>query len=938
MFISLKWKSLILLSVFLVLVSCLWISQNIYQSVNYFNNKIAIKHEERSNILNELVNDKLNSISQLSLLLSENSKIKELTAKNSTKASKAFFENKLMSLSINSGIEFMLILSKYKKLTHWTSVGFQESDIQLITQEINTLNIADNNAKPQNFLWCNQACYLFNIEPYFDANDEVNYIVLASNIADLVIKFNGYTSTDLIFSIKETKENPSKITKSDLIWAASNHLTTKNIIHQNFKNDVFIYSKDETLILIEDHHYFIKQLHFNSLPVTGRPLNIIEISDETSIHSALIKSVISGIIIGLLGLVISEALLLIIILAPLKRLVNVAKALRLLPKNQYEKVNAIVKVKSSFVKDELTSLEESTLSLSSELETLNNDVLDKNNRLTEQIAILSRSRAFLEQLLDKSNLFIITLDRELNILTENKLFTSLSTNKINNFKALLKQNDNYFQNLDELKAVFSENLNHLNQELEIHFDDSSQKFISWTHTLVENDYGNEIILTIGMDLTYRIESENALNWLANHDSLTKLPNRRYFGEKLKDLINSNTNGALIFIDVNKFKMINDLYGHAAGDEVLLKIASILKLQTRHNDIIARLAGDEFTVILYRIQEQQLYKVLDNLNKALQGNIIVGENKIQFSCSLGVTLFPEHGNNSAKLIVNADMAMYKAKQNSGGAWELYDSTSDYLVKMKLDQDLSFLIKESIHNNSFTLVFQPIMNIQQETIEHFEVLIRLNDLEGNAVYPDVFIPAAERFGLITKIDQWVMRTAFKKLKVIHKLYGEKIKFSINISAPSLQSINFPAVINEEIKESGVSPEFIIIELTETAYIENFAQVLENITLLKTYGFKISLDDFGTGYSSFNYLIQLPLDYVKLDGSYIKNLMNNTHEQIFVKNISNLAHSLGMKTIAEYVETQDILNMISEMGITYGQGYFIGKPDAKLHMKKVDYTIDP
>lgn len=931
MFISIKWKALFVLSVFLLLVCCLWISQNIYQSVNYFNNKIEIKHLERTHIFQELVNDKLNSISQLSLLLAENDFIKKFSTSNITAKSEQFFDQKLLSLNINSGIEFILILDKEKHLSYWTSVNFTDEDIELISSEINALNVDAENTKPQNFLWCNQGCYLFNIEPYFNAKDEINYIVLASNIADLVIKFNSYTATDLVFAIKQTPNNSNIVAKSDLIWAASNQENTKHIFQHNFKNDVFVISKNQELIAIENRHYFIKQLGFNSLPITGQPLNIIEISDETDIHKALIKSVISGIAIGLIGLIISEFLLLWIISAFIKRLVNIAKALTLLPKNQYKIVNSIIKVKNNFIKDELTSLEESALSLSTELEALNGDVIDKSNKLTEQVKILSRSRAFLEQLLDKSNLFIITLDHNLNILTSNSQFSNFSNHQFNNFKDLLKQNDNYFKNLSELKEVFNEKLNHLNQELEMNISEDGQKYISWTHTLVENDFGDKILLTIGMDLTYRIESQNALNWLANHDSLTKLPNRRFFGEKLKDLIKSDTSGALIFIDVNKFKMINDLYGHAAGDEVLLKIASILKLQTRHNDIVARLAGDEFTVILYRIQERQLKKVLDNLNKALQSNIVVGENLIRFSCSLGVTLFPEHGDNSAKLIVNADMAMYKAKQNDGGAWEIYDSTSDYLVKMKSDQDLSHLIKDSIHDNRFTLVFQPIMNVVQETIEHYEVLIRLKDLKGNPVYPDRFIPAAERFGLIKKIDQWVMKYAFRKLKQIHTLYEEKIKFSINISAPSLQSKDFPDVITAEIIASGLSPEFIIIELTETAYIENFAQVLENITSLKADGFQFSLDDFGTGYSSFNYLIQLPLDYVKLDGSYIKNLMDNTHEQIFVENISSLAHALGMKTIAEYVENKEILDMITQMGITYGQGYYIGKPDPKLHIKK-------
>ena len=450
--------------------------------------------------------------------------------------------------------------------------------------------------------------------------------------------------------------------------------------------------------------------------------------------------------------------------------------------------------------------------------------------------------------------------------------------------------------------------------------------VAWTHTLVKNEFGDRQILSIGIDVTQQKHDEKQLQWLADNDPLTKIGNRRAFQNGLDRLLAEETRGAVIFIDVNRFKQINDIYGHNSGDRVLIEIADKLKSYVRGGDLVCRLAGDEFTLILPGVKAKALQNILPDLAHSLRDTITLEDGrKIDYSASLGAALYPDHGDDKQTLIVHSDMAMYQAKKKGFNYWHIFDYGDDSLHALKREHEITSWIRKALEEDAFKLVFQPIMSIDDLQVSHYEVLLRLDEKNGKPISPGIFIPIAERVGMIQEIDNWVVKNLFAKIK--QEQWDEKsdLTFSINISAPSLQDTYFANKLYNMSTRLGVDPSIIIIELTETAYIDNFEQVYKSLNFLHEQGFKIALDDFGVGFSSFSYMQRLPLSYVKLDGLYIKDLPENEKNRAFIESVVIMAQAFGMMTIAEFVENKAILDVLQDIGVDYAQGYAVGKPSA-------------
>lgn len=560
---------------------------------------------------------------------------------------------------------------------------------------------------------------------------------------------------------------------------------------------------------------------------------------------------------------------------------------------------------------------------SSELTSANRTISEQNASLTDQLTAISRSRSFLTRLIDSVHMFILTLDRDLNILTANKKFLDSTNKSYQSFLQLFPDDycvKSFEKDLDSLRTG---SLDIVHNDMELYDSYNNSIYIDWSHTIVENEEGQEIILSIGSDLTKRKEAEDALHWLAHNDGLTGLANRRAFKQTIHQTLNAKNRGVLAFIDINKFKQINDVYGHAVGDAVLIQLARDLEAATRSYDFISRLAGDEFTVIFNRITDTEIPAVFDKLLEQLNNYIVLDDgNQLHYSVSIGVAKFPEHASQEQQLIVNADLAMYVAKKKGMGHWHLFDPSSDDFLTMHDDNRQLHILKKAIEENRFVLYYQPICSLEKNEISHYEVLIRKLDVNGKLIFPGDFIPAAERMGLITKIDRWVLDEALAKLADELQTQPD-LKFAINISAPSLQQDSMPSLIQELLAKHKVDSRHLIIELTETAYIDNFDLVLNNLEQIDNLGVKIALDDFGVGFSSFSYLKKMPLSFVKLDGSYVRELINNYEDQVFVESVTKMVEAFGMHTVAEFVGDDQTYQRLKDLGVSYGQGFYIGQP---------------
>lgn len=573
--------------------------------------------------------------------------------------------------------------------------------------------------------------------------------------------------------------------------------------------------------------------------------------------------------------------------------------------------------------DERNFLEYTLEMNSAELTAANDLVTEKNKILNKQIKTVKHSKVFLKRLIDSIPMFVLTLDKKLNIISSNDQFLANTNKNFSSFKAFFSENEALEKFNKDVKSLFLEQSEYIYHEMELNDSYNNILYISWTHTLVEDELGDSIILSIGSDITHRKEAENAMQWMAYNDSLTHIGNRRDFQKNIRAALQSKTTGALAFIDVNHFKQINDFHGHTVGDQVLVNIADTLKHIIRSIDFVSRLAGDEFTVFFSRVDETNIAHILDKLANSLNSYITLQDgSRIEYSVSIGAALFPLHSQQEEELIVKADIAMYKAKKSGVGRWHLFDPVHDDLKDLQEDNRLIYSLKQAIDHNRLLLYYQPILCLENKTVSHYEVLLRMIDENGKMIFPGDFIPAAERMGLIRDIDEWVLGHALQQLALNLKINPD-LKFTVNISAPSLQASGFPNLLEQAVKDSGIASKHLIIELTETAYIDNFEQVQNNLKKINALGVKIALDDFGVGFSSFSYLKKMPLSYVKLDGSYVKELLNSPEDQVFVEGVSKMVQAFGMQTIAEFVGDDATCKRLMELGVSYGQGYFIGQP---------------
>jgi len=537
-----------------------------------------------------------------------------------------------------------------------------------------------------------------------------------------------------------------------------------------------------------------------------------------------------------------------------------------------------------------------------------------------------RDRDFLQRLFDNANLFIITQDEAFNFTQSNAFFDKYFENEQeNSFIDLLIDDLEKSDLLLHSEMLYASKIEGFQQETWMKTKDDQRVIVAWTHTLVENEVGERQLLSIGIDITQRKQDEHALKWLADNDSLTQIGNRRVFHMALEKLLAQKTQGAVVFIDVNRFKQINDIYGHTVGDMVLIEIAEKLKKHVRENDLVCRLAGDEFTLILKGVREKGLEKILSQLALNLSGALKLEDGrKVDYTASLGAALFPEHGEDEQTLIVHSDMAMYQAKKKGLNHWHIFNYKDDSLQELKDEHKLMGVLRKALKENLFELKFQPIVNIAKRQISHYEVLLRLKDEQGQAISPSSFIPVAERVGLISELDSWVVNHIFTRISACSEEQKKRLKFSINISAPSLQDRYFANKLHKISQKHHVPSEMVIIELTETAYVDNLSQVLKNLNFLTEQGFEIALDDFGVGFSSFSYMKQLPLSYVKLDGSYVRDLVSNEKNRAFIESVVIMSKAFNMMTIAEFVQDKESMKILEEIGVDYAQGYLFGKAE--------------
>ncbi len=432
---------------------------------------------------------------------------------------------------------------------------------------------------------------------------------------------------------------------------------------------------------------------------------------------------------------------------------------------------------------------------------------------------------------------------------------------------------------------------------------------------------------IARDVSERRRYEERLIHVADHDHLTGLFNRRRFEEELareiRECERHGESGCVLWLDIDHFKETNDSFGHAAGDQLLSSFAARLAGVTRGYSTLARIGGDEFAVLLPHAGESEGLEAAARILAALRAeDHHVGEHRVRVNASIGVITYPDEGSSPDELLAKADLAMYQAKAEGGGRALPYRATGDRRERMRDRVAWAERITAALESDGFAVHAQPIRSIATGAVDRYELLIRLRGDAGELIPPATFLPAAERFGLIHEIDRWMIGCAAGMLARDARR-GGSLHLDVNLSGRAFDDEGLLGHVASTLEEHGVSPDRLGMEVTETAAILDMAKAEEFIGRLREIGCRFSLDDFGTGFSSFFYLRHLPVDRLKIDGTYIRDLTNAPVDQHLVRAIVEMCRGLGITTTAEFVGDAETLELLAAIGVDHAQGYHLGMP---------------
>lgn len=457
-------------------------------------------------------------------------------------------------------------------------------------------------------------------------------------------------------------------------------------------------------------------------------------------------------------------------------------------------------------------------------------------------------------------------------------------------------------------------------------------------TDITYEYGQWRIVGTLHDITSRKQSEQEITYYAYYDTLTDLPNRRLFIEQLETAIASanrrRSRFTLMFLDLDRFKYVNDTYGHHIGDELLRQASTRIKQCVRESDLVAkvttraddnrvaRLAGDEFTVLLDNVDRvDEVAEIAGRLNQAFSQPFVISETPLYVTVSIGITVFPNDGHNVQTLLQHADVAMYHAKESGRSNYQFFsESMNNYLMqRIEIENDL----RTALQKQQFELYYQPQYESETQSIIGFEALLRWRHPLKGLLTPDTFIGIAESTGLILPIGDWVLMKACQQVRHWQQTSGCAFRIAVNLSALQFNQTYLPERVKKTIENSGLPADTLELEITETAMLKDIAETIPLLFGLKKLGVSLAIDDFGTGYSSMSYLKNFPIDTLKIDKSFVDEIVLNPKDAAIAQSIVQLAENLKLRTVAEGVETQEQAKLLSAMGCHEFQGFYFSKP---------------
>jgi len=485
----------------------------------------------------------------------------------------------------------------------------------------------------------------------------------------------------------------------------------------------------------------------------------------------------------------------------------------------------------------------------------------------------------------------------------------------------------------------------LHQHYLLNSRDGIEYTVKDTASPLFNNNGEKLgVVVVSRDETHERNLTHQLSWQARHDSLTGLANRREFELLLSSLLSNpdpdRPKHALLYLDLDQFKLVNDTCGHVAGDELLKQIVVLLKSNIREVDMLSRLGGDEFGLILEACPLPKAERIATQLVEAVRSFRFVWKGKVfSLGVSIGLAMIDETCRNSEAILSAADAACFIAKDKGRNRVWIHHMDDEDVAQRHGEMEWASKINTALESDRFLLYYQKVQPItDSDGRSYYEFLLRMVNEAGEIIAPMAFIPAAERYGTMAAVDRWVVQRVLGWLGKNNTKIKDNDVYSVNLSGQSLCDDGFLQYCINQLDNSRVNPQQLCFEITETAAISNWSHASQFVAALKSRGCQFALDDFGSGMSSFAYLKNLPVDYIKIDGAFVSDMLSDPVDQVMVNAINQIGQVMGIKTIAEFVENQDILKLLKEMQVDYAQGFGIHVPEALEPLNfKVHYLSD-
>ncbi|MGH4118152.1 sensor domain-containing protein [Clostridium sp.] len=593
--------------------------------------------------------------------------------------------------------------------------------------------------------------------------------------------------------------------------------------------------------------------------------------------------------------------------------------------NEFSKKNKMWSHKSKENYEEIQATYEQLIAAEEELRA-------QYDELNEKQAMIEKSEERYKLALEGSNDTIWEVDlitKELFLSDKFGKITGYDNNTINSLDDLI--------NLvieDDKEIAISDFENHINgktlyyqSKIKIRSNAGEKKWILIRGKCLRNKKGIATKISGSLtDISVLKDSEEKINKLEYYDILTGIPNRRLFVNTLKsEIIKAKfkeTKMAVLFIDLDNFKEINDTLGHDYGDELLKKVAITIKASIKEGDLVSRVGGDEFFILMKDVQDYaSISELCRKIQSLLNCGINIDSKHVYSAASIGIAVFPQDGKTSSALLRSADTAMYNSKYNGKSKYCYFDKCMSEAVVRRVEIEKG--LRRALERNELEIYYQPQIDIINNKIKGFEALLRWESPELGKVSPVEFIPIAEQSGLIIPMGEWIIKTVYLQNNAWKNKGYVYDTIAINLSSIQLENDKFEETLKKLIAETNVNPRFVELEITESILVKDFEKSVKLLTVIRDLGINIALDDFGTGYSSLSYLKQLPINTLKIDKSFIDNIVTNERERAIVDGIIQLAQKIGLDVIAEGAESKEQIELLQSMGCNQIQGYYYSKP---------------